>query len=196
MVLSVFWSLCSTLGIRYFLCTTPQRGFLPILISLLCRSLNNILLLLCKFVSLRRWNIRKTFSVVTFKVNLWKVPYSLSQKYGFLNVPAPLPAVLLGLTHCLAFILWRVIVRFLPHVLIHFSLGRVTVFFVILTLVARMVKNLPAMQETGLIPELERSPGEGNGYPIQYSCLENPTDWGAWLTVIHGVTKNWTWLNH
>ena len=176
MVLSVFWSLCSTLGIRYFLCTTPQRGFLPILISLLCRSLNNILLLLCKFVSLRRWNIRKTFSVVTFKVNLWKVPYSLSQKYGFLNVPAPLPAVLLGLAHCLAFILWRVIVCFLPHVLIHFSLGRVTVFFVILTLVARMVKNLPAMQETQVWSLSWKDPLE-KGMATQSSILAWRIPW-------------------
>ena len=44
------------------------------------------------------------------------------------------------------------------------------------SLVAHMVKNLPAMQETlG-----QRSSGEGNGYPLQYSCLENPTDGGAW----------------
>ena len=43
------------------------------------------------------------------------------------------------------------------------------------SLVAQMVKNLPAMQEDpGAIPGLERSPGEGNGNPLQYSCLENP----------------------
>ena len=41
--------------------------------------------------------------------------------------------------------------------------------------VAQMVKNPPAVQETpGLIPGLERSPGEGTGNPLQYSCLENP----------------------
>ena len=44
--------------------------------------------------------------------------------------------------------------------------------------VAQTVENLPAIQETdlGLIPGLGRSPGDGNGYPIQYSCLENPMD--------------------
>ena len=47
-----------------------------------------------------------------------------------------------------------------------------------LFLVAQSVKNLPAMQE-GLIPGWERSPGEGNGNPFQYSCLENPMDRGA-----------------
>ena len=43
---------------------------------------------------------------------------------------------------------------------------------------AQMVKNLPSNlpRDLGLIPELGRSPGEGNGYPLQYSCLENPMD--------------------
>ena len=36
--------------------------------------------------------------------------------------------------------------------------------------------------------------GEGNGAPLQYSCLENPMDGGAWWAAIHGVTKSWTWL--
>ena len=47
----------------------------------------------------------------------------------------------------------------------------------------------------GLIPGLGRSPGEGNGYPFQYSCLENSIDRGAWWATVHGVTKNQTWLN-
>ena len=37
--------------------------------------------------------------------------------------------------------------------------------------------------------------GEGNGNPLQYSCLENLTDGGAWQAIIHGVTKSWTGLN-
>ena len=41
----------------------------------------------------------------------------------------------------------------------------------------------------GLIPELGRSPGEGNDNPLQYSCLENPMDRGAWRAIVHGVTK-------
>ena len=36
---------------------------------------------------------------------------------------------------------------------------------------------------------LGRSPGEGNGYPLQYSCLENSTDRGAWRVIVHGITK-------
>ena len=53
------------------------------------------------------------------------------------------------------------------------------------SLVAQMVKNLPAVQETCLqckrhIPGPGRSPGEGNGYPLQYFCLESPVDRGAW----------------
>ena len=42
----------------------------------------------------------------------------------------------------------------------------------------------------GSIPELGRSPGEGNGYPPQYSCLENPMDRGNWQAVVHGVTES------
>ena len=42
---------------------------------------------------------------------------------------------------------------------------------------------------------LGRSPGEGNGNPLQYSCLENPMDRGAWWAVVHGVAKSWTQLN-
>ena len=42
----------------------------------------------------------------------------------------------------------------------------------------------------GLIPRLGRSPGEGNGNLLQYSCLENPMDGGAWWATVHGVTKS------
>ena len=45
------------------------------------------------------------------------------------------------------------------------------------------------------IPGSGRSPGEGNGRPLQYSCLENSMDWGAWRATVHEVTKIWTWLN-
>ena len=44
----------------------------------------------------------------------------------------------------------------------------------------------------GLIPGLGRSPGEGNGNPLQYSCLKNPMDRAAWEVAVHGVTKSWT----
>ena len=43
--------------------------------------------------------------------------------------------------------------------------------------------------DTGLIPGSGRSPGEGNGYPLQYSCLEHPMDRGAWRATVHGVTR-------
>ena len=41
--------------------------------------------------------------------------------------------------------------------------------------------------DPGSIPESERFPGEGNGYPLQYSCLENSMDRGVWLAIVHGV---------
>ena len=44
-------------------------------------------------------------------------------------------------------------------------------------------------------PGSGRSPGEGNGSPLQYSCLENPMDKGAWLATVHGVAKSWTRLS-
>ena len=60
---------------------------------------------------------------------------------------------------------------------------------------AQTAKNLPAnAKNAGSVPGLERSPGEGNGYPLQYSRLENPMDRGAWWATVHGVTKNQTGL--
>ena len=53
-----------------------------------------------------------------------------------------------------------------------------------------MVKNPPANAgDMGSIPGLGRSPGTGNGNPLQYSCLENSMDRGPWWTTVHGVTK-------
>ena len=46
--------------------------------------------------------------------------------------------------------------------------------------------------DPGLIPGSERSPGEGNGNPLQDSCLENPMDREAWWATVHGVAKSWT----
>ena len=49
--------------------------------------------------------------------------------------------------------------------------------------------------DLGSIPGSGRSPGEGNGNPLQYSCLENPMDGGAWWATAHGVTKSQTQLS-
>ena len=65
-----------------------------------------------------------------------------------------------------------------------------------ISLVVQMVRNLPGMQETGLIPGLGRSPGEGNSYPLQCSCLGNPMDRGAWWITVRGVAKSWTWQSN
>ena len=51
--------------------------------------------------------------------------------------------------------------------------------------------NVGAAGDMGLIPGLGRSPGEGSGNPLQYSCLENPMDRGAWRATAHGVAKSW-----
>ena len=65
--------------------------------------------------------------------------------------------------------------------------------------VALVVKNLPAnagpTRDLGSITGSGRSPGEGNGYPLQYSCLEDSVDRGAWRAVVHGVTKSRTHLS-
>ena len=58
---------------------------------------------------------------------------------------------------------------------------------------ARVVKNPPAnagdIRDIGLIPGLGRFPGEGNGNPLQYSCLENPMDRGAWWATVYRAAK-------
>ena len=59
-----------------------------------------------------------------------------------------------------------------------------------------MVKNPPAnvgdIRDLGLIPRSGRSPGEGNGNPLQYSGLENPMDRGVWLATVHGIAESET----
>jgi len=66
------------------------------------------------------------------------------------------------------------------------------------SLVTQMVKNLPAVLratgDQGSVPGLGRSPGEGNGNPLEYSCLENPIDRGAWQATVHGVAMSQTRL--
>ena len=61
-----------------------------------------------------------------------------------------------------------------------------------------MLKNPPAnagdIGNVGSIPRWGRSPGEGNGNPLQYSCLEDPMDRGAWRATVHGVAKSQTRL--
>ena len=61
------------------------------------------------------------------------------------------------------------------------------------SLKAQMVKNLPANAgDLGSIPGPGRSPGEGIGFPLQYSCLENSMDRRVWRATVHGVAKSWT----
>ena len=61
---------------------------------------------------------------------------------------------------------------------------------------AQTVKNLPANAgDRDSILELGRSPREGNGNPLQYSCLGNPTDRETWQVIVHGVTKSQTQLS-
>ena len=64
------------------------------------------------------------------------------------------------------------------------------------SLVAQMVKKSACNAvDPGSIPGAGRSPGEGNGNPLQYSCLENPMAGGAWWAMVHGVTKSQTRLS-
>ena len=64
---------------------------------------------------------------------------------------------------------------------------------------AQLVKNLPAnagdTRDVGSILGSERSPGEGNGNPLQYSCLDNPMEGGAWWATVHGIAKSRTRLS-
>ena len=54
------------------------------------------------------------------------------------------------------------------------------------------IESASSAGEMGSIPGSGRSPGEGNGNPLQYSCLENSMDRGAWQATVHGVVKGWT----
>ena len=62
--------------------------------------------------------------------------------------------------------------------------------------IALVVKSLPAnagdLRDIGLIPESGRFPGEGNGNPLQYPCLENPMDRGVWWATVHGLSESQT----
>ena len=59
-----------------------------------------------------------------------------------------------------------------------------------------VVKNMPAnagdARDSGSLPWVRKSPGGGNGNLLQYSCLGNPKDRGAWQVTVHGVAKSWT----
>ena len=57
------------------------------------------------------------------------------------------------------------------------------------SMVAQLVKNSPAIGDMDSVPGLGRSPGEGNGNPLHYSCLGNPMDRGAWWATVHGVAR-------
>ena len=54
------------------------------------------------------------------------------------------------------------------------------------------IQGLFLLELTGLIPGLGRSSGRGNGNPLQYSCLGNPMERGAWWVTVYGITKGWT----
>ena len=63
------------------------------------------------------------------------------------------------------------------------------------SLVALGKESACSAGDLGSIPGLGRSPGEGNGNPLQYPCLENLMDRGAWWTAVHGVSKSWARLS-
>ena len=68
---------------------------------------------------------------------------------------------------------------------------------IIMCMFAQTVENLPNNAgDPSSIPGWERSLGEGNSNPLQYSCLGNSMDRGAWWIIVHGVAKSWTWLSN
>ena len=64
------------------------------------------------------------------------------------------------------------------------------------SLVTQALKYPPVTGDSSSIPGSGRSPGEGNGYPLRYSCLENLMDRGAWRATVHGVSENQTGQSH
>ena len=74
-----------------------------------------------------------------------------------------------------------------------------TIIYIYIYILSQVVKNPPAnvgdIRAVGSIPGSGRSPGEDHGNPLQYSCLENSMDRGAWWPTVHGVAKSWTQLS-
>ena len=62
--------------------------------------------------------------------------------------------------------------------------------------VKEFICNAGDTGDASSIPGSGKSPGEENGNPLQYSCLKNPTDRGAWQGSVYGVTKSWTWISN
>ena len=75
--------------------------------------------------------------------------------------------------------------------MIGLTTGKMTALQVVLV-VKNPLANAGDIRDSGLIPESGRFPGEGNGNPLQYSCLENPMDRGAWRATVDRVTKSRT----
>ena len=80
-------------------------------------------------------------------------------------------------------------------------MGYITAYFagifrMTISQVALVVKDPPAragdLRDVGSVSGLGRSPGEVNGNALQYSCLENPMDRGAWRAIVHRIAKSWT----
>ena len=82
--------------------------------------------------------------------------------------------------------------------LFHISVGHLNFFFgeVGFPGGSEVKESACNAEDPGLIPGLGRSPGEGNGNPLQYPCLENPMEGGAWWAIVHGVAKSQTGLNY
>ena len=76
-------------------------------------------------------------------------------------------------------------------------LGQLTIVYYWASLLAQRLFKAFACNvgDLGSIPGSRRTPGEENGNPLQYSCLENPMDGGAWRTIVHGVSKSQMRLN-
>ena len=92
------------------------------------------------------------------------------------------------------FLFCNVFLSYLDAPLLAFQVFKLKYSWVAISqLVAQTVKNLPAnagdIRDVGLIPGSGRSPGGGHGSPLQYSCLENPMERGAWQATVHAVPE-------
>ena len=120
------------------------------------------------------------FSLITHSCPLYIFLLGFNNFYQYIKIPYTFKGIIVFVIHILSqFAIWLLILLMVYFGFPDSSVGK---------------ESTCNAGDSGLIPGLGRSPGEGKDHPLQYSCLENPMDRGAWQATVHGVTQSRTWL--